>query len=70
MVYETEIRLGVTFRDGEETESITGYNNIYRLHSFRCMHAFFCEVHGNALNNLEKSNIFNLRCQKVCLQCK
>ena len=29
------------------------------VHSARCIHAVVCEVHGKALSNLEKSNIFD-----------
>ena len=40
------------------------------IHSVRCMHAVVCKVYGYCFRNFEKSQVFNLRCQKVCTQCR
>ena len=56
-----------------ESESLNPLNVEFHLkltHSVRCMHAVVRKAHGYRSWNFEKSSIFNLRFQKVCLQCR
>ena len=59
----------ITARSNRRGKALKKERNLLS-HSVRCMHAVVWKVRGYRSWNFEKSLVFNLRYQEVCLQCR